>query len=217
MPLIRSLRGWDPHPLRMIPAPAETARLAQRHSLVSRLSSAAPHWRGVPHSGPRLPFTECGQYRDRQPLESAFPVGRSWRSTAWASNANAAPPADSSHPLSAPVLYRHRSFIDTGPSPSPKPFRRIERQSPTTPCVFTTELGQACDPRNALPALKAAAKKPGCLQRSGCTPRGALACLSHVVGWRAAQGGLGDLQFAQASRSLEAFMVTSRPMCLVRR
>ena len=131
--------------------------------------------------------------------------------------ANAAPPADSSHPLSAPVLYRHRSFINTGLSPSPKPFRRIERQSSTTPGVFTTELGQPCDHRNALRALKAAAKKPGCLQRSSCTPRGALACLSHAVGWRAAQGGLGVLQFAQASRSLEAFMVPSRPMCLVRR
>ena len=28
MPLIRSFRGWDPHPLRMIPAPAESARLS---------------------------------------------------------------------------------------------------------------------------------------------------------------------------------------------
>jgi len=38
-----------------------------------------------------------------------------------------------------------------------------------TPYVFTTELGEPCDPRNALRALKAAAKRAGCLRRSGCT------------------------------------------------
>jgi hypothetical protein len=30
-----------------------------------------------------------------------------------------------------------------------------------TPYVFTPELGEPCDPRNALPALKAAAKRAG--------------------------------------------------------
>ena len=201
----------------MIPAPAETARLAQRHSLVVgyRLQHRTGAAFRIPDRAslsPSAVSTVTANLSSRRSRSAPFLA--KYRLGIYA---NAAPRADSSHPLSAPVLYRHWSFIDTGLSLSPKPFRRIERQSPTTPCVFTTELGQPCDPRNALRALKAAAKKPGCLQRSGCTPRGALACLSHVVGWRAAQGGLGDLQFAQASRSLEAFMVTSRPMCLVRR
>jgi integrase len=42
-----------------------------------------------------------------------------------------------------------------------------------TPYVFTTELGEACDPRNALRALKGAAKHAG-LPRSGCTHCGTL-------------------------------------------
>jgi hypothetical protein len=59
----------------MIPAPAETARLAQRQSFVvgHRLQRRTGAAFRVPDRG--LPFTECGQYGDRQPLQSAFPAG----------------------------------------------------------------------------------------------------------------------------------------------
>ena len=43
-----------------------------------------------------------------------------------------------------------------------------------TPYVFTTELGEPCDHRNAQRALKTAAKRAGCLPRSGCTHCGTL-------------------------------------------
>jgi hypothetical protein len=59
----------------MIPAPRLTALLAQRQSFVvaHRLQCRTGAPFRVPDRG--LPFTECGQYRDRQPLESAFTVG----------------------------------------------------------------------------------------------------------------------------------------------
>ena len=38
-----------------------------------------------------------------------------------------------------------------------------------TPYVFTTELGEPCDPRNALRALRPQPSAPRCLPRSGCT------------------------------------------------
>jgi len=41
-----------------------------------------------------------------------------------------------------------------------------------TPYVFTTELGKPCDPRNALRALKAAAKRAGLPSSVGRTPCG---------------------------------------------
>ncbi len=59
-----------------------------------------------------------------------------------------------------------------------------------TPYVFTTELGEPCDPRNALRALKAAAKRAEAAFHGRAAHAAALCCLSHVVGWRAAQGGL---------------------------
>jgi hypothetical protein len=59
-----------------------------------------------------------------------------------------------------------------------------------TPYLSTTELGEPCDPRNALRALKAAAKRAKLLATVGLHTLRALCCLGHVVGWRAAQGGL---------------------------
>ena len=62
-----------------------------------------------------------------------------------------------------------------------------------TPYVFTTELGEPCDPRNALRALRTAAKRAGLPSSVGLhTLRHC--CLSDVVRWRAAQGGIGDLR-----------------------
>ena len=132
MPLIRSFRGWDPHPLLMIPAPAETARLAQRHSLVVgyRLQHRTGAAFRIPDRAslsPSAVSTVTANLSSRRSRSAPFLA--KYRLGIYA---NAAPRADSSHPLSAPVLYRHWSFIDTGLSPSPKPFRRIERQSPTT-------------------------------------------------------------------------------------
>jgi hypothetical protein len=57
------------------------------------------------------------------------------------------------------------------------------------PYVFTTELGEPCDRRNALRALQTAAKRAGLGLHTA-----ALCCLGDVVRWRATQGGLGGLR-----------------------
>jgi hypothetical protein len=77
--------------------------------------------------------------------------------------------------------------------------QRVERLSAgsmwqPTPYVFTTELGEPCDPRNAPRALKAAAKRAGLPSSvADCTHCGTL-LLSDAVRWRAAQGGIGSLR-----------------------
>ena len=63
-----------------------------------------------------------------------------------------------------------------------------------TPYVFKTELGEPCDPRNALRALKAAAKSAGPAFLGRAAHTAALSCFSDVVRWRAAQGGIGGLR-----------------------
>ena len=67
-----------------------------------------------------------------------------------------------------------------------------------TPYVFTTELGEPCDPRNALRALKTAARRAGLPSSVGLhTLRHC--CLSDVVRWRAAQGGIGGPRSASVA------------------
>jgi hypothetical protein len=63
-----------------------------------------------------------------------------------------------------------------------------------TPHVFTTELGEPCVPRNALRALKAAAKRAGLPPLGRAAHTAAFCCLGDVVRWRAAQGGIGRLR-----------------------
>ena len=63
-----------------------------------------------------------------------------------------------------------------------------------TPYVFTTELGDPSDPRNALRALKAAAKRAGLHSSVGLHTLRHSCCFSDVVRWRAAQGGIGGLR-----------------------
>jgi hypothetical protein len=55
-----------------------------------------------------------------------------------------------------------------------------------SPYVFTTELGEPCDPRNALRALKAAAQACNAAFDGRVAHAAPLRGLSHVVGWRAA-------------------------------
>jgi hypothetical protein len=62
-----------------------------------------------------------------------------------------------------------------------------------TPYVFTTELGEPCDPRNAPRALsRSKARRAAIVGWAAHTA--ALCCLSDAVRWRAAQGGIGSLR-----------------------
>jgi len=113
MPLIRSFRGWDPHPIRMIPAPAE--RRASRNDSPSSsviVCSAAPA-RSSAFRTAALPFTECDQYGDRQPLESAFPVGP------FSAEYRLGIQRRASRRLPHRLLTRHISPIGTGPLSTP--------------------------------------------------------------------------------------------------
>jgi len=60
--------------------------------------------------------------------------------------------------------------------------------------VFTTELGEPCDPGNALRALKGAAKRAKLPSTVGLHTLRHSAAFVMLSAGRAAQGGLGDLR-----------------------
>ena len=118
-------------------AAAPVDRLPQRQDPRRRSSSAAlarpaaqrpgpEHRVHQARSAPRPPELRAGV--PGRPVLYAVPPGHLTLSAA----PPASPTADSSH-----LPYRHRSFIDTGLSLSPKPFRRLERSSPTISTCFT--------------------------------------------------------------------------------
>jgi site-specific recombinase XerD len=80
--------------------------------------------------------------------------------------------------------------------------------------VFTTELGEPCDPRNALRALKDAAKRAKLPSTVG------LHTLRHSAAFVMLSAGVplkvvSEISDTRASRSLETSMATSRLTCLV--
>jgi hypothetical protein len=133
------------HPMRQS-RPPWWAPSSRSSRFISRTVRPLPHQSAASHTGKplvvgqrprRLPsallsvpdesiaFTKRGQHRDRQSFEPAFPVGPS-RSTAWVSNADAAPPAlptaDPSH-----LPHRHRPSFS-------------RKQLPRTRAVITDDL-----------------------------------------------------------------------------
>jgi hypothetical protein len=74
---------------------------------------------------------------------------------------------------------------------------------------FTTELGEPCDPRNALRALKTAAKRAGLPSSISLHTLRHCAAPVDAVRWRAAQGGLGGVR--SRGQSPETYTSTSGP------
>ena len=80
--------------------------------------------------------------------------------------------------------------------------------------VFTTELGEPCDPRNALRALKDAAKRaklPSTVGLHTLRHSAAFVMLSADVPLKV----VSEISDTRASRSLGTSMATSRLTCLV--
>ena len=74
-----------------------------------------------------------------------------------------------------------------------------------TPYVFTTELGEPCDPRNALRALKAASKRAGLPSSIGLQTlrhSAASVMLSAGVPLKGGIGGLGSRDHLRCTKEI---------------